>query len=341
MTQPRITFGIIVLNGEPFTRYTLRALYPFAHEIIVVEGAAPAAAGVATPDGHSRDDTLKVLQNFKAEEDPEDKLQIVTREGFWSEKDEMSQAYAQRATGDYLWQVDMDEFYQPEAMQAVLDMLRDDPSITAMSFKMLTFWGAPHYQVDGWYLRSGAEIYHRLFKWGPGYTYVKHRPPTVHDEQGRDVRSLHWVNGYELAQRGILMYHYSLLFPKQVLFKSDYVQNAGWNELNEAKRWADDNYMGLKNPFRVHNVYEQPSWLQRYPGEIPPQIEAMWRDIQSGKVEIETRKTDDVEQLLSSPSYQIRRQGVRWLGNLDRAYHRLQSSLEPVKRPLRKLLKDE
>ena len=35
---PRVTFGIIVLNGEPFTRYCLRALYAFAHEIIVVEG---------------------------------------------------------------------------------------------------------------------------------------------------------------------------------------------------------------------------------------------------------------------------------------------------------------
>ena len=38
VTWPRISFGIIVFNGEPFTRYCLRALYPFAHEIIVVEG---------------------------------------------------------------------------------------------------------------------------------------------------------------------------------------------------------------------------------------------------------------------------------------------------------------
>ena len=38
MTEiPRVTFGIIVLNGEPFTRYCLRALYPFAYEIIVVD----------------------------------------------------------------------------------------------------------------------------------------------------------------------------------------------------------------------------------------------------------------------------------------------------------------
>ena len=29
--MPKVTFGIIVLNGEPFVRYCLRSLYPFAH----------------------------------------------------------------------------------------------------------------------------------------------------------------------------------------------------------------------------------------------------------------------------------------------------------------------
>jgi len=51
---PKITFGMIVLNGEPFTRYNLRTLYPFAHEIIVVEGASPLAAHMATPAGYKR-----------------------------------------------------------------------------------------------------------------------------------------------------------------------------------------------------------------------------------------------------------------------------------------------
>ena len=74
MTSPKISFGIIVLNGEPFVRYNLRSLYPFAHEIIVVEGAAPAAAGIATADGHSRDSTLDTLWRFKAEEDHEQKI---------------------------------------------------------------------------------------------------------------------------------------------------------------------------------------------------------------------------------------------------------------------------
>jgi hypothetical protein len=184
MSPPRITFGIIVFNGEPFTRYCLRSLYPFAHEIIVAEGATRAAAGLTTASGHSTDGTLETLRRFKAQEDPEGKVQIVAREGFWSEKDEQSQAYAERATGDYLWQVDIDEFYKAEDMAAVVDMLRKDPQITAVSFKQVTFWGGFDYLVDGWYLRRGAAIYHRLFRWGEGYRYVRHRPPTVEDGDG-------------------------------------------------------------------------------------------------------------------------------------------------------------
>lgn len=45
---PRVTFGMIVLNGQPFISYNLRALYPFAYQIIVVEGASPKASGAAT-----------------------------------------------------------------------------------------------------------------------------------------------------------------------------------------------------------------------------------------------------------------------------------------------------
>jgi hypothetical protein len=61
---PRVSFGIIVLNGEPFVRYTLRALYPYAHQIIIAEGAAPGARNIATSDGHSRDGTLDTLHLF-------------------------------------------------------------------------------------------------------------------------------------------------------------------------------------------------------------------------------------------------------------------------------------
>ena len=61
----KISFGLIVLNGYPFITYNLKSIYPFAHEIIVVEGACPSASNVATFDGHSIDGTLQLLYDFK------------------------------------------------------------------------------------------------------------------------------------------------------------------------------------------------------------------------------------------------------------------------------------
>src|SRR5450756_1924974 len=151
-STPRVTFGIIVLNGEPFTRYCLRSLYPFAHEIIVVEGGHEDARAVTTPDGHSIDGTLETLRRFVSEEDPEKKVRLVTRDGFWPTRDEVghvrtaqSRAYAELATGDYLWQVDIDEFYRPADMQAVFAMLARDPGITACLLYTSPFWGGLGY----------------------------------------------------------------------------------------------------------------------------------------------------------------------------------------------------
>src|SRR5258705_5955097 len=113
---------------------------------MVVEGAAPAGVNIATPDGHSRDGTLAELRRFKSEEDPEGRLTIVTAEdeghadGFWpGEKDEQSRAYAKRATGNYLWQVDIDQLYRAHDMTRVIQMLRDDPTITAATVEQVTF----------------------------------------------------------------------------------------------------------------------------------------------------------------------------------------------------------
>ena len=195
----------------------------------MVEGAAPGARNIATPDGHSRDGTLEALRRFKAEEDPDGKVVIVTAEdaghpdGFWpGEKDEQSRAYATRATGNYLWQVDIDEFYLADDMERVMAMLVADPTIEAMTFRQITFWGGLEYVCDGWYLRRGAAYYHRLFRWRPDYTYATHRPPTVLDETGRDLRTGRWLDASATVAAGIHLYHYSLLLPKQVIEKCDY-----------------------------------------------------------------------------------------------------------------------
>jgi hypothetical protein len=325
--EPRVTFGIIVLNGEPFTRYCLRALYPFAHEIIVVEGACEAAAAVATHDGHSTDGTLEALQRFKAEEDPQGKVQIVCREGFWSEKDEQSQAYAERATGDYLWQVDIDEFYHPKDMDAVLDVLRADPEITGVSFQHIMFWGGFDYLTDGWYLRRNLKGINRVFRWGPGYRYVTHRPPTVHDPSGRDLHTIKWISGNCLERRGVLLHHYSLVFPKQVVEKCEYYSAAAWANRQGARAWAENSFLKLRKPYRVHNVYTQPSWLERFRGTHPPQIESMRSDISQGRLQVVVRPSDDVEHLLRSRRYRLGCVALKLLDYPDRCWISLRRTL--------------
>lgn len=325
---PKISFGIIVLNGEPFTRYCLRSLYPFAYEIIVVEGASKNAKAISTDDGHSTDGTLEVLYGFKKEEDIEDKVKIITKEGFWSEKDEQSQAYARHATGDYLWQVDIDEFYKPDDMAFILQMLKEDPSITAISFKQITFWGSPNYVTDSWYLRGGANYYHRLFKWGAGYKYVSHRPPTVVDKEGKDLRSIKWVRGEVLARKGIYLYHYSLLFPKQVFEKVTYYSSTNLGpQCERMVEWAKENYMQLKRPFRVHNVHTHPSWLEHFSGTQPQEAINMFNDAVAGQIKVELRSMLDVENLLRSFWYRFGRATLKALFG----FHALGNGLQTLK----------
>lgn len=211
-TLPRVSFGMIVLNGEPFLHYNLKSLYPFAYQIIVVEGAAIAAKNISTTDGHSRDKTLEILRNFKNNEDPENKLIIMTAEnaghanGFWpGEKDEQSQAYAKRATGEYLWQIDVDEFYRADDMKKILHMLKEKPEITAVTFKQIIFWGDFDYITDSWYLQRGNTYVHRLFKWRENYKYKTHRPPTVCNEKEKNLRKIKWISGQQTAKENIFI----------------------------------------------------------------------------------------------------------------------------------------
>lgn len=318
-------------------RYSLRALYPLAHQIIVVEGAVAAAACIATQGGHSTDGTLETLYRFKEEEDPDDKLEIVVKEGFWREKKEQSQAFAHRATGDYLWIVDMDEFYHPHDMRVVLRMLQEDPDITAVFFKQITFWGGFNYISDGWYLRQrqgeGPGTVLRLCKWGPGFRYVSHRPVIIHDQHGEDIVRDNVLDGAMLARQGLFMYHYSLLFPRQVREKSAYYAQAEWANSPRMPVWVEEAFTRLQWPYRVHNVYKYPSWLARFEGRHPDQIEALRADIASGRVSVAMRPTADIEVLLRSRRYRVGRALLRGLDPFARWAIRLRRQ---VKKALRR-----
>jgi hypothetical protein len=336
--SPKITFGIIVLNGEPFTRYCLRSIYPFAHEIIVVEGGHENTRLVCTHDGHSIDGTLETLYKFKEEEDPENKLIIITRDGFWPKKDEFgkdrtpqSRAYAERATGDYLWQIDIDEFYTYEDMQKIVNMLRTESSITTVSFKQKSFWGDIDYISESYALIRNKGGWHRIFKWNPNYKYLTHQPPTVVDENGIDLRLINWKTGEIMKKKKIFMYHYSLLFPKQVDYKAKVYSVEKVQNYSRIIEWAENNYFKLNNPFRVHNLYWLPSWLVRFKGKHPEQISQMMQDIKEGKIEVKLRGVNDIEELLNSKVYQIKSMFLRIGEPFDRMFNQAIFNLKRIK----------
>ena len=321
---PRITFGIIVLNGEPFVRYCLKSIYPFAYEIIVVEGGHEDARSVCTPDGHSIDKTLETLYKFKKEEDPENKLQIITKNGYWPKTDELgrhrthqSRAYAEKATGDYLWQIDIDEFYKNEDIEAILRMLKKDPSISGITFPFINFWGDTKYKIEGWKFLRGGSYCNRVFKWGPGYSYVTHEPPTILNDKGMDLRLLNWISGRRMKKKGIYMYHYSHLFPWQVKQKTRIYKDEKPDECSDILKWADDNYFKLTNPFNIERHYWMPSWLEYYYGIHPSEVVKMMSDIKSGMVNTELRNNSDVEEILNKKFYSLKTLYMKMLNKGD------------------------
>ena len=178
-----MTFGIIVLNGEPFTRYCLRALYPFAHEIIVVEGGHEDTRAVATATATPLTAPSMSLVASAQRRTRSRRSPIVTRDGFWPKKDELgrdrtpqSRAYAERATGDYLWQVDVDEFYRDDDIRRCWRCsratLRSRRSRSASEPS-----GATRYEVDGWPLRRGADWVSPALQVGGGIPLRDSRTP--------------------------------------------------------------------------------------------------------------------------------------------------------------------
>ena len=309
----RITFGFIVLNEKPFIIPNMKYLYEFAHEIIVVEGACEAARSVAREDGHSLDGTFEALRQLKAQSDPDDKIRIITAadagsaSGFWPDKNAMSRAYADRATGNYLWQIDGDEFYMENDIRRVMAILSEDSTDT-VSFETKTFFGGLDYELDGFYMRRDlGNIVHRIFRWEPGYQYKTHWPPTIINEAGVDLRTLRWLKPAASARLGIFMYHYCYLFPQQVSNKMAYYEGVRALKYGEKRsmfgQYAELFAKGRTSPFRVSSVPGYLSWVRRYRGEHPKAILDMSANLGEHSSGIQLRDNSDVEKWLRSPAY--------------------------------------
>jgi cellulose synthase/poly-beta-1,6-N-acetylglucosamine synthase-like glycosyltransferase len=152
----KITFGCIVFNiletlPENMFEYCIQNIYEYAHEIIIVEGATKAIShywdgdtSTFTSNGRSTDGTIEYLYKLQ-EKYP--KIKIIIGDGFWNGKTEMCNAYASIATGDYIWQLDSDEFYHENDIIKIIRLL-DLQNPDSVHFYANHFFGGFNYVID-------------------------------------------------------------------------------------------------------------------------------------------------------------------------------------------------
>lgn len=249
----KITFGMIVFNSE----YTLpkgmleaciKNVYDIAHEIIIVEGATKATThyfdgdtSLFTNDGKSKDNTLNILRGIS---DPQNKIKIIESRGFWNGKTEMCNEWAKIATGDYVWQLDSDEFYHIDEMKKLINYL-EEKQPDAVYFNAFHFFGSIDYCIDERSFPDWASgPWYRVFKNKPGRSrWLSHEHP-IYECDGKICNNGIVLNQTESTKLGIKMYHYSFVTENQIHFKTHFYKNPVYKEAWSSFS-SDKNYKPL------------------------------------------------------------------------------------------------
>ncbi|MBN2136632.1 MAG: glycosyltransferase [Sedimentisphaerales bacterium] len=253
---PRFSFVMIVLNGMPLIEYSLKAIYDFAHEIIIVEGAVEKCMFAAGADGGSIDGTAEFIESFP---DPQGKIRLIR--GRWPEKCEMQNEALKYVTGDYVWLVDCDEVYKKDDLEKIKGILRDDPSITQVNFIPDSFWkGFEYIFVSSRFFEEECH-YRRLFKYATGAVFTTHRPPTmVWSGRRETTEQTHLLSGSATRNMGIMPYHYSYVFDKQVRQKIELYHRYGWG-----RQWHVDLQQWYEECFSKWTPENRQEIDSRYP----------------------------------------------------------------------------
>jgi SAM-dependent methyltransferase len=212
----KIAVGMIVLNGDYVLKQCLESIYPYASQIMIAEGPVTfwQQQGITT----STDRTNEILHSFA---DPENKISIV--HGQYSEKDEQCQAYMKfmKPDTDYLIMVDSDETYKAKDIETVIELLRTE-NYTSIGVKSCSFYGPFQHYITGF--EEQKDQFLRIFKVYPGSYWKTHRPPTMVHVQKNILPEKHLDSDTLFEKYGVRMYHYSYVFPKQILNKMKYYQ---------------------------------------------------------------------------------------------------------------------
>jgi len=221
LSNIKITFGMIVFEGDYVLKECLEQVYPFAHQILIAEG--PVDYWQRQGRTTSTDRTNEILDNFP---DPENKIKIT--HGQYSEKDDQCKAYMKFIDDDtdYLWNLDSDEVYKSKDLENIISFLEEyEP--TSVGVRSCSFYGGLDHYLTGFELNRDNFL--RIFKYQTGSTWLTHRPPTM--KYNPDIPRKHVDSNTLYDIIGAQMYHYSYVFPDQVYKKVSYYKDSVSKEL--------------------------------------------------------------------------------------------------------------
>lgn len=244
-----ICFQAVSTLPKGMLQACVASIYPHVDQITIVEGATMCRgrfdgdATAYTKNGGSTDGTLEALFSLP---DPSNKLEIVRSKGFWNGKTMMCQEAANRSTGDYLWQIDCDEFYHEDNIAEILKVLdRERPD--AMHFYAFHFWGGFDHHINRHTEhRWGNDIpWKRIFRHYQGARWITHEPPEYELPDGRRCNEGNVITREMMLARGIRMYHYGYSHLAQAEFKARFYRNPTYPRLWH--QWQNDHAAPLIN----------------------------------------------------------------------------------------------
>jgi len=234
-----ISYLMIVLNGMPFIKYSLRDIYPYAKEIIIVEGSIPSFNDSANHNGSSKDGTVNFIKNY-----PGNKIKFI--QGKWKTKIQMQNEGLKYVTGDYVWIIDVDEFYRD--YEKIFNTLNNSPEIDEIWFKTYNFFKGLDYYIYHPILEKDIWAVKRIFKYFSGMQFNSHRPPQTNFKG--DIKFL--------IPRNIYLYHYGYLYDSQVKAKINIHKTVLPNCINPNlwykelfKKWTPQNREQLEKKYTV------------------------------------------------------------------------------------------
>ena len=217
-----------VINCCDLIEAQLNSIYQHADEIIIIEGAYKKFS-VNAPNATSTDNTVSNILQFP---DPENKIKLFTNNAFFDDRAEMCSEIVRNATGDILFQVDVDEFYQDSTHRFVRQAFEESQELDQMSFMFVDFFFRSDLHVAGT-MEKGLNDVRRVFRLRGATHFLSQRPPSL-AVNGTELQPRKYLKGEQLKVNGHLMLHATAVTMRQISEKYLYY-NAMWGIDNNAQ----------------------------------------------------------------------------------------------------------